>query len=79
MEVASVCLQKLAPIYSTSMAVLKRIRYSCVSDVPCSSLRSKGKRQKLPCTIVCVLSIGSKEKTVNQLIKLLLFQVLVIL
>ena len=47
MEVASVCLETLAHIYSTIMAVLKIISCSCVTDVSCSSLRYKGKMLKL--------------------------------
>jgi len=58
MEVASVCLDNLAHIYSTIMAVLKLIRCSCVSDVPCSFLKSKCKSQKLSYTIVCVCYVN---------------------
>ena len=51
---ASVCFCNLTHIYNIIMAVLKLIKCSCVSDVPCSSLRCKGKSQKLSCTILCV-------------------------
>ena len=51
---ASVCLCNLNHIYNIIMAVLKLIKYSCVSDVPCSSLSCKCKSQKQPCTMLCV-------------------------
>ena len=44
-EAASVCLRILTPIYNMLMDVLKLIKCSCVSDVPCSSLWCKGKSQ----------------------------------
>ena len=53
-EAASVCLRISTPIYNILMDVLKLIKCSCVSDVPCSSLWCKGKTQKLSCTILCV-------------------------
>jgi len=58
-EAANVSLWNLTHIYNIIMAVFKLTWCSCVSYVPWSSLRYKGKSQKLQCTIsrVCHYSI----------------------
>ena len=66
-EVASVCLEYLAHIYSIIMAVLKLSSCSYVSDAPCSSLRCKDKSQKLPFMCLPILTAVMRKQFTSEL------------